>query len=179
MSMLPGAMQTQTGLTPGELLGRAVDDDRDSVSAPAKPSVPLAPAAVPDGASIGFSEVDSMAIRGLPDSVQRLAAENLTRLATDLAREGARGGAMRRLLSRHIAIGQVRIRHLQCIQGVQLRHIGEGDSYMRVAADLDKMIESEYRRLLAAIDTLARCDPSPVTATVQISANQAAVVVGR
>jgi hypothetical protein len=118
-----------------------------------------------------------MAIAPLPDFVLAQAEPAMSRLATDLAAEGARGGAARRLLARDVAIRRARLRYLEGLQAVHLKRAANDATALQQAVAIDKLVEAEHRRLLASLDALARLEPQP--AAVHVRAHQAAVVVGR
>ena len=119
-----------------------------------------------DSVQLGFNALDTAAILELPADLMDVAK----RTATDLAKEGARGPAARRLLARDVAISQARLRLLQ---GMASMAVTKGD--LRQARDLDRLIAGEHARLLAALDQLGRIDPAP--ASIQISATTANVQV--
>jgi hypothetical protein len=99
------------------------------------------------------------------------------RWTTALSTEGARGPACRRLLARDVQAARVQLRYLEGLRNVVLSRYASGKGSPERLKVLEKLVDNQHRRMLAAIDTLSRLDPAP--AAVKISARQAAVVFGR
>lgn len=132
---------------------------------------------VPAGQTLGLDLVDSMAIAAFPDDLSSVASPSIKRFATDLASEGAMGGAARRAVSRDVAIARFRLRLLESLQASALSRIGEDRHATKDAEALQRMICVEHRRFVAAMEMLRRTERSSPNVSVQI--NRAQVVVNR
>ncbi len=128
---------------------------------------------IPSAPPLRFPHLDGAALEGLPCGFEALAEESVAQLAADLAHQGARGPTARQSIANDAAISIARLRCFQSLQAVALG--GGGDDLKRRVLDLERLIEAEHRRWMAALDMLARMDPAP--ASVRITANQAAIQV--
>lgn len=138
---------------------------------------PTSDPAVPTGATLGFDQVDAMAILGLPSPVEQAARAPMRQLATCLARDGASSGAARRLAARDVALARLRLRLLEGLQAATLSRWDEDEATTRQALALQRMIESEHRRLVGSMELLRRTERS--APSVSIKVNRAAVLVNR
>lgn len=130
-----------------------------------------------DPPRVGFDCLDELSINTLVENTLRAAQPHLQNATIDLAAEGGRGAAARRLLARDTILARARLRLFQGLRNHALRILHKGPSVERRVKVLERVIEGEHRRMLDSLEALARLN-SPVPA-VQIRTQQTAVLVER
>jgi hypothetical protein len=126
---------------------------------------------------VGLDRLDALPTRTLLDEIAEASKETLSDAITALSREGGRGPAARRLLARDVQLARVQLRSVEALRNIALRQLAEGKGSEKRVALLEKLVESQHKRMLAALECLSRTDPSPPVA-VKIQAYQAAVRIG-
>lgn len=124
---------------------------------------------------VGYDDVDSMPMAVLPREVQAAAAPTLISATTEIARQGARGEACRRLMARTVVLARVELRYRQSLLNVVLEKYASGRGSERQVRTLEKLVAGAHRRLIEAVDCLNRLGAASVA--LQINAVHADVSV--
>jgi len=155
----------------------------------AKPSPPICPQAdnhleVYDDVSdsealdnldrIAILAIDPKLVKARPEIFTYDEAE-IASTARDLARQGGRGTAARRILAGDVATAKTLLRYYEALLTSLLRRVCHGSASEKQVKALERAVSSAHRRMLASMEALARLD-SPAPA-IHVS-NQTAVIVG-
>jgi hypothetical protein len=132
-------------------------------------------AAGPEPKRVGFDPADRLVIGSLPEPLSKTLSPTMADALNALNAEGARGAACRRLITRDIQLARAELRHAQALRNLALTRYMEGNAPVSKVALLERMVAGAHRRMLGAIELLARLDPAP--AGVSITANQAAILL--
>ena len=127
---------------------------------------------------VAFSRFDQLPLVTIPESVLQEGDEILEATANDLYYEGGRGRTARRLLSREVAVALSQYRYRAALANIALEPIlkcGAGDTKQLDA--LERQVSGAHRRLMDALDRLARIDIGP-TPRVSVTAHNAQIAVG-
>lgn len=126
---------------------------------------------------VSLDEIDGTAYACIPTAIRSDTAKVFLAQVSALAAEGGRGAAMRRLLSREVALARAGLRLRECLANLELKKLGTHRFDPNTFEMLEKAVKSAHRRLMSAVDHLARLDVAQAP-RIRISAAQAQVNVG-
>jgi len=128
---------------------------------------------------VAFDAVDQLPLTTTMPELVAVAGKTNSDVATAIYREGVhRGPAMRRLLARDIVLSKTQLRFLQGLRNVLVKHVADGNEAPEVRLlALENLVAAEHRRMMEAINTLARLEGTgPV---LKVVAGQAAIQVNQ
>ncbi len=115
---------------------------------------------------LSFSKLEQLQLQLLPDYVRKVSGSALE-LATRLFQEGVRGAACRELLSKEVALQKLRLDLLDGLTAAETEPALRGKEEAVAKLKLvDRLTARGHKRMLSAIEMLARLDPSAASVTV-------------
>lgn len=124
---------------------------------------------------VGYDRLDSAPIATMPAELRAATEPTLIAATTEIAKQGARGDACRRVLARTVVLARVELRYRQSLLNVVLEKYASGRGSERQVRTLERLVAGSHRRLIEAVDCLNRLGAASVA--LQINAVHADVSV--
>ena len=127
---------------------------------------------------VAFDALDQLPLTTTMPELVAIAGKSNMDVATAIYHEGVRGPATRRLLARDIVISKSQLRFLQGLRNILVRAGPAAHEAPEVRLQaLENLVAAEHRRMMEAINTLARLEGAgPV---LKVIAGQAAIQVNQ
>ena len=117
-----------------------------------------------------FARYDRLPLLGIPERVDQGGVEVLQATAHDLYYEGGRGATARRLLCREAAVALGQYRYRSALANIVLEPVLHGRGDPKLLDAVERQVSGAQRRMLDALDRLARIDIGP-TPRVSVTAH--------